>query len=561
MNQTNSKLSVLFCAEGTYPFEGGGVSVWCDILCRELTQARYREQRRDIEYTLLAVMGSPNMAPKFNVPANARKLIRVPLWGAQEPAEYILRNENQEPVWFSSIYQRKEQTTESIIEAEFVEPLLRKFLQSMQAANPNLDEFGRVIYQMWLYFQRYDWNITWKSQAAWNAFIEEILRPYEENPHHFLDSEIPSHLDLTTAMRWMYNFLMPLNVPIPPETGLIHSSIASFAGLAGVIAKFHEGIPFLVTEHGVSIRERYIAISSADFGFFAKQFLLTMSGLISRLIYHYADIIAPVANFNRRWEERYGAVDPTKIETIYNGIDPAVFTPKPKPEKTARRPTAVAAARIFPLKDIEMMIRSAAIARETIPNVYYLVYGSLNADPPYVEKCRRLIAELKLEGAFEFGGFHSKPAEIYTEGDISVLSSISEGFPFTVLESLSCARPVVGTDVGGVKEALEPRDDQNNIEDVFGIVTPPRDHEAFGRGVVKLLQDDHLRLEMGRKGRERVILKFQTAHMVQNYRRLYERLIAQDRVRPAIPATIPPKMRDAQPTVELATEYGLNPHA
>ena len=77
----------------------------------------------------------------------------------------------------------------------------------------------------------------------------------------------------------------------------------------------------------------------------------------------------------------------------------------------------MAAARVFPLKDIETMIRAAEVARDTIPDVYFLVYGSLNADPPYVAKCRQLINELKLEGTFEFGGFHSKPAEIYTEGE------------------------------------------------------------------------------------------------------------------------------------------------
>src|SRR5205085_2381650 len=115
------------------------------------------------------------------------------------------------------------------------------------------------------------------------------------------------------------------------------------------------------------------------------------------------------------------------------------------PAHRVARPTVVAAARVFPLKDLETMIRAAEVARREIPDVHFVVYGSLDADVPYVEGCRALVAELGLEATFEFGGFHPKPAEVYVEGDISALSSISEGFPFTVLESMACARPVVAT--------------------------------------------------------------------------------------------------------------------
>ncbi len=509
---TETELSVVMCTEGTYPFEGGGVSVWCHILCQSLPQ---------VDYTLYTLMSSPNLVAKFDLPPNVRHISHIPLWGTQEPAEFILTETDDRPLRFAKVYERKEETTESVIIDRFI-PLLRLFLQGMHVAEQeDVSAYGPVIYEMWRYFQAYDWNTTWKSEPAWQVFVEESLRPYEERPYDFLESEIPSHFDLTNAMRWMYNFLMPLNARVP-DVGLIHSSIASFAGLAGIVAKHEYGTPFLITEHGVSMRERYIAISAADFGFFAKRFLLNMSGLVSKLIYYYADVVSPVANFNRRWEERYGLTAPHKVETIYNGIDPHVFVPKPKPPRTANRPTAVAAARVFPLKDIKMMIRSAAVAKELMPDIYYLVYGSLNADPPYVAECRQLIAELNLEQTFEFGGFHNKPAEIYTEGDISVLSSISEGFPFTVLESMSCARPVVGTDVGGVKESLEG----------FGIVVPPRDHEAFGRGVVKLLQDDDLRLELGRKAREEVILRFKTEDMINNYWELYRRMASEMRTAP-----------------------------
>ncbi len=155
--------------------------------------------------------------------------------------------------------------------------------------------------------------------------------------------------------------------------------------------------------------------------------------------------------------------------------------------------------------------------------MWFIVYGNLDADVPYVERCRALISELDLHDTFELAGFHPSPAQVYVEGDISALSSISEGFPFTVLESMACARPVVGTDVGGVREALEG----------FGRVVPPRDHEAFGTACVELLRDDELRLELGRRAREQILLRFRTSTSVEGYRELYRRLAGERLVTPA----------------------------
>ncbi|MGH7900330.1 MAG: GT4 family glycosyltransferase PelF, partial [Thermodesulfobacteriota bacterium] len=214
-----------------------------------------------------------------------------------------------------------------------------------------------------------------------------------------------------------------------------------------------------------------------------------------------------------RWEIRYGA-DPKKIKVVYNGVSPWVFVPKPKPAKTAHRATVVAVTKVVPIKDIETMIRSAALALQSIPDIYYLIYGSLTENPLYVEKCRRLVAELNLEGTVEFGGFDSRAAELYTEGDISVISSISESCPYALLESMSCARPVVSTDVGDVRKILRG----------FGIIVPPRNPEALGQAVVKLLKDDELRLQLGRRARQEILTKYDDSKMINNYLELYQQL-------------------------------------
>ncbi len=492
------RTSVLLCMEGTYPYEGGGVSTWCDILCRQMPE---------VDFTLFAVTGNPEVQLKYDVPPNAQRIVHVPLWGMQEPAEYPLASRP-----LSDFRRRKRTTSEARVTESFL-PHFVTVLRSLQDDDNDVEAAGEAVAALWRYFQEYDWNQTWKARATWEAFVAETLRPYQDGQVEALASERPSVADLTAALRWTYNFLMPLVAPIP-EVDLVHSTIASFAALPGIVAKIDRGTPFLLTEHGVYIRERYIAISAErQFSFHAKRYLLQLTALVSRLCYRYADVIAPVANFNQRWEIRYGA-DPSRIQTVYNGIDPQVFVPRPKPAELEVVPVAVAAARVFPLKDVETMIRSAAVARRSLPSVRFIVYGSLDADKPYVEKCRALIDELDLGACFEFGGFHSAPAQVYNIGDISVLSSISEGFPYTVLESMSCARPVVATDVGGVREALEG----------FGLVVPPRDFEALGEAAVQLLRDTELRLELGRRAREQVLARYRTSHSVSSYQEIYDRL-------------------------------------
>jgi glycosyltransferase involved in cell wall biosynthesis len=177
----------------------------------------------------------------------------------------------------------------------------------------------------------------------------------------------------------------------------------------------------------------------------------------------------------------------------------------------------VAVAHIFPLKDIETMIRTCDLVRKDIPDVQFIVYGSLDVDKEYVEKCEALIEELEVSDNFRFGGFHDKPSMVFNEGDISILTSISEGFPYTVIESMSCSRPVVATDVGGIKDALEG----------CGVLCKPRDPRALADGVIKLLSDTNLRLELGKKSREKVLLNFTTKKSVDSYYESYIKLINQ----------------------------------
>lgn len=449
----------------------------------------------DVRFTLFAITGTGVVAPHWQLPDNVR-LQRVPVWGAGDPT-LVLEPE----LHHGELRRRARATTDAVVEEEFLPPF-RRVLASLR---PGAEADGEACHALWSFGRRRHWRTAWHSRPAWRAFVEAELAAAEAADDRFS----PSVADLTTGMQWLYNLLLPLAAPVP-ETSLVHATISSSAVLPGIVAAQEYRTPLVVTDHGVAVRERYIAVSASALSPYAKRLLLAVARFLARLAYGYAEVIAPVTEDHRRWEQHMGA-RPVRTRTIYNGVDPELFFPRPKPPATAGRPTVVAAARVMPVKDVETMIEAAAVVRRSVPDVRFVVYGSADVDREYTARCRALVAELGLGESFELAGFHPRPAELYAEGDLTVLSSISEGFPYTVLESMACGRPVAATDVGGVLDAVGGG----------GIVVPPRDPEALGKAIVRLLRDDDLRLALGRRGREEVLARYRIGRMVDSYRQLY----------------------------------------
>jgi glycosyltransferase involved in cell wall biosynthesis len=489
---------VLLLTEGTYPFVDGGVSTWCNQIVRGLP---------DVRFTVLAVTGDVTARQLYDLPANAA-VRQVPLWGVEHPHEWGL------PADGGLDLVRRRIALRGVVADEFA-GRLDGLLGDLAAPEDDPVGAGHRLAALHRFFLEHDFVAALRSEAAWELFRERAAtagwaRGAREK-------------DLVVCLRWLRALLMPLALPIP-QADISHATLAGLAALPGVVARVERGTPLLVTEHGVYLRERYLAVSATRLSITQRRFLLALAELCGAVTYAHADVISPVCAWNTRWERRLGA-DGDVIVPITNGVDVEAFTPRDKPRTSPGhgRPTVVAAARIFPLKDIETMIRAAAVTRDVIPDVLFLVYGSLTADPGYVERCRELIAELGLADTFVLAGLAPEPTEIFNQGDIGVLSSVSEAFPYTVLEALACGRPVAATDVGGVSEMLEG----------WGILVPPRDADALGRACAALLADPQRRALLGRRGRERVLARFRSSMVVDRYDALYGLLAS-----PAPPAVL-----------------------
>lgn len=482
--------------EGSYPFYGGGVAVWCDRLIRDLPQVRF---------TVLSLVGTPEVAVQYEIPDNVDDVICLPLWGVREVLE------SRERLSLRTIRARRSRTSEAAVRDGFV-PSLRRFLEALFADEPDLDGFGRSIQLMYRFFAERDFDRAVRSRAAWQCFADTASAGFRDAATSCAYPEAQFSLaDLTEGMAWLTRWLMPIAFPLP-AAGVVHAVSAGLCSIPAVAAKLETGTPFLLTEHGVYLRERYLLDGNESKSFFMKLLVLRFARRITELSYALADQVSPGSNYNQRWERRCGAL-PARLKTIYNGVDPSSFIPAPRPEG---EPTTIAwVGRITPIKDLLTLIRAAAMVCAARPDVRFRLYGSVpKGDEPYFEKCCELRSELGVEDAVQFSGYAPSAAVAFNEADIVVLSSISEGFPYSVVEAMLSGRPMVATAVGGVPEAIEG----------CGIAVEPRNPAALADAILELVDDRERRVRLGAAARVKAESKFNLAQCSRAYDESYRAL-------------------------------------
>ncbi|MDD3173056.1 MAG: GT4 family glycosyltransferase PelF [Herbinix sp.] len=485
------KLRVMLTTEGTYPFHQGGVSTWSDTLVKQIDQ---------VEYIVYSIIMNPFVTQKFTLPEDST-LIKMPLWGTEEPGEHL-----ESP--FSMVYESKNRTTDKVIKSTFL-PLFEGLIRGILEDERDYDEMGKVIVGLYNYFSTYEYKESFKSKETWDTY-KTILNNYVGKDDSKLS--VPNVFSMIQSLGWIYRFMNILNTPIP-KVDVCHSAAAAFCGLPCIISKLVNKSGFMLTEHGLYVREQYLSLAQRKYPTFLSDFLVKLIHFITGMNYHFADQISPVCSYNTRWELEFG-VKKEQINVIYNGVDSSVF--KPKEAQTRNKEIVVAAlARIDPIKDIETMIKAADIVCKKRDNVKFIIYGSVSVEE-YYKKCLELVKNLGLEKKFIFAGHTSDVVGAYRSGDIIALSSISEAFPYSVIEAMMCEKPVIATDVGGIAEALGDT----------GILVSPRDYEEFSEAIIKLVDDPTLRETMGAEGRDRAINFFSIKNMLENHIKSYIMLSA-----------------------------------
>ncbi|SCG04415.1 Glycosyltransferase involved in cell wall bisynthesis [Streptomyces sp. LamerLS-31b] len=460
---------VTLLTEGTYPHSHGGVSVWCDQLVQGMP---------DLDFDVIAVTGTGREPVVWELPAQVHKVRSVPMWG--EPPEGRAPR-GRALTRLTAAYERfLTALLDPCAEDQFPPAL---YLLARAAADGTLSPFLRG-----------DRAIALLA-TVWNR------------PGLAVREARPTLHDAVTATALLEHALRPLAAPAP-EHGVAHAVSGGVAVLPGLAALDRHGVPLLLTEHGVYLRERYLGYRTAPYRWPVKAVVLGFFRLLAEESYRKAALITPGNRYNRLWEERGGA-DPKAIRTVYNGVDPAAFPPAgPEPET----PTLSWAGRVDPIKDLETLIRAFSVVRAEIPEARLRLFGGTpRGGEAYRERCAALAAELGHGDAVAFEGRVEDIKDAYAAGNVVMLSSISEGFPFTLIEAMSCGRATVSTDVGGVREAVGDT----------GLVVPPRDPERMAAAALELLRDGDRRRAMGEAARLRVIEQFTLRQTIDTFRSIY----------------------------------------
>lgn len=474
---------VLLVNWDSYPnFASGGVYTWEKALIEKMS---------DWKFTVMNFLSNSNSNGNYSVAPNVKSVIEFPMYGTNRYEEFYSDRTNLLP--------KIARTNKPVIQGQFI-PLFRAFLSNIVSGNFDPELFSEQTLKLHDFFQKFDSKKCLEYFSTWEIFSECIR-----------SDPIYRHMPMQSALSTFQMFqrstqLFSIEVP---KVDIIHCSLAWLPSLVGIVGKAEHRCPLILTEHGVAFRELMLYSSSYMYDEPSKVFSKIFTQNIVKALYSNADIIAPVCKANTVWEKMLGASE-SKIRVIYNGVDTNRFRPLPLP-KPPRNPVVVFVGRVDSFKDIVCLITSISLAKKELPALECLIYGA-STDLEYSEKCIKVVRQLGMDGSVRFMGSIKQPEKAYSLGDLVVSSSITEGFPFSVIEAMSCGKTVVATDVGGVREAL----------DGCGILVRSRRPSEMAEAIVALIKNDKLRNELGLAAMQRARQKFTLDQSIQNYRALYE---------------------------------------
>ena len=167
-NSFDGQTRVGFLTEGTYPFLGGGVSTWSDLLLTGLSM---------VNFHVIATTSQPFKTPRYALPANVYSVTQIPLWGAQA-ADSIRRESG-----FFQLARQRVQTTERLVQKDFVPPF-RVWLRCLfgESDKQNWGLCGVALAKMAAFLREQDYGGVFRSLAVWEAYVDAVESWYRPVP-------------------------------------------------------------------------------------------------------------------------------------------------------------------------------------------------------------------------------------------------------------------------------------------------------------------------------------------------------------------------------------------
>lgn len=456
--------------EGCYPYVTGGVSSWMHQYIQAMPQH---------EFVVWAINADPSQNGKFRytLPDNVVEIREVSLTGTisgRTGSRHSLKLDNEE-------------------------------LQALRA----LVECDRP-----------DWEVLFRVFQEKNASPEDFL-----TSRYFVDilSDLCRESYPYTAFSDYFHTVRSMLLPLlrimcadVPKADIYHTIATGYAGVLARLGSYRFHVPFMLTEHGIYTREREEEIIRADWVLpDFKDLWIRFFYMLSSAAYDGATMVTSLFRRAGLTQVEIGA-DPGKCRSVANGIHYDRFSNIPVREHD-ETVNIGAILRIAPIKDVKTMLYAFAEVEQHIPNAKLYIAGPED-DSEYASECRSLLKQLGIRGAVFMGTINV--LEHMGNFDFTVLSSISEGQPLSVLESFAAGRPCVTTDVGCCKELIYGEGDDNLGQ--AGYCVPPMQPHALARAMEDMCHNRARRLQMGRVAKRRAAEYFRHEDMISHYLETYE---------------------------------------
>lgn len=274
---------------------------------------------------------------------------------------------------------------------------------------------------------------------------------------------------------------------------VVHAHFVAPAGFAAACLRRRLALPYLITVHGSDVP-----------GYSTERFRLVHRLIrpLWRRVVHAAGIVVSPSDSLRRLAHAAGT--DRKIEVIPHGFDPNRLLP------AAKTRSILLCGRLIDRKGFHGFLdslRGCPLDGWTIDVV---------GDGPL----RSRLEEIALGGRLPVtchGWLDRRSdrwSEIFGRASILALPSTSENFPVVLLEGMSAGCVILATDVGGNREVLGDA----------GVIVPPDDPGSGRTWVERLLDDDDLRRDLGRRARRRLCERFSWPVVTARYETVLEQV-------------------------------------
>jgi glycosyltransferase involved in cell wall biosynthesis len=303
-----------------------------------------------------------------------------------------------------------------------------------------------------------------------------------------------------------------------PQADLYHCVATGYAGVLGSMAKHFYGSRLIISEHGIYTREREEEIINADWvqGIY-KDIWIEQFKKMSSLAYQRGDLVTSLYEHARQLQLELGC-EAWKMQVTPNGIPVEDYMDIPgKTPEDMEHINIGAVLRVAPIKDVKTMIQAFGYAHRENPRLKLWIMGPCDEEEQYAKECFELVEMMDIPDVVFTG--RVRTADYIGRMDMTILTSISEGQPLTILESFAAKKPVIATNVGNCSGLILGEHDDFGPA---GIQTHIMNVEEIAKAILTLAGDEAMRMQMGENGYRRVMAGYRLSDMQETYRNIYQ---------------------------------------